>query len=688
VVLLVAAAVAILGLTLIQVEKVPVYLTADGGHYLADADAVFGNGVRELRHLPAFPLVLASVGLFAGDLLAIRIAMALVMAGLMAAFFFFVRGRTGSRLAEATGTIVFVLAPVYAEAVGWYGMATLLGGALSLVAMRLIDDSMAEPSARRIIATGIVCGVVGLTHPHSFVLLFEITVLSLTIVALAAARARRGTRFWTGYEARRRVLAAAGIAVVTAATVLPGAAFYAALRNPQTIEVDLGRLSLVWDWAFRDGKVLWLGLLASLVLSMPVAKRLRGGSGVRLVVWAGAAAVVVVANLVGLGGHPSYTTRSLYLLPVAPAVAAAVLVAAIVRATSRRSHTGGFVLLVGPLVAVAFVAWAASAYSTRLGAAIPFYNTVTEAEWDGMERLTGISGTAVVATKPGDPNAGTYYAWMIEGIADVAAAGPSEPWLHLLEGPRRASLEAERLVSGSHGIETPSLRVAVTEGTSEPIAVYGRGEGSWNLLAEVTLRGPGGQPTALREVAIDHGSGALTIFADAGGTVTLGLGIGTAELHVSVPAGASAPLQDLVVAPSESTTSMTILADGAHIAQQVTGRSIDMQLDGVEGLDLDAGRDPDNGLPTLVATAEEGSAITLRISVSGTDGPDGPIRTFVDTDSAQALDVASVFAWLSSRTAARLFADECYEAVFTNAEVVIFERSHICERIGRGGSTR
>ena len=78
-------------IALLTVERVSsltgLFLTPDGGHYLADADAVLGDGARELRHPPLFPVLLAIVRAFAGELDGFLWTMALLVPILLWAHF-------------------------------------------------------------------------------------------------------------------------------------------------------------------------------------------------------------------------------------------------------------------------------------------------------------------------------------------------------------------------------------------------------------------------------------------------------------------------------------------------------------------------------------------------------------------------------------------------------------------------
>ena len=60
-VVVVVAAAALAALTVARLRgAVSLFLSPDGAHYLADADALLGHGVRAIAHPPAFPALVAA----------------------------------------------------------------------------------------------------------------------------------------------------------------------------------------------------------------------------------------------------------------------------------------------------------------------------------------------------------------------------------------------------------------------------------------------------------------------------------------------------------------------------------------------------------------------------------------------------------------------------------------------------
>src|SRR6266581_918485 len=61
---------------LVVFASVDLYFPADGGHAVGDADALLGRGVRDLRHPPLFPLIVAIFTLFGNDISAFQLSFA------------------------------------------------------------------------------------------------------------------------------------------------------------------------------------------------------------------------------------------------------------------------------------------------------------------------------------------------------------------------------------------------------------------------------------------------------------------------------------------------------------------------------------------------------------------------------------------------------------------------------------
>ena len=83
----------------------------------------------------------------------------------------FIRGLSGSGLGDIAATGLFVLAPTTAEAIGWFGGSSLIGLAMTLIALRLIADVVWEPGILRSAGAAIAVAAVAVSHPFSLVFL-------------------------------------------------------------------------------------------------------------------------------------------------------------------------------------------------------------------------------------------------------------------------------------------------------------------------------------------------------------------------------------------------------------------------------------------------------------------------------------------------------------------------------------
>lgn len=674
---------AVAAFTATRMDHLYLYLSADAGHYLADADAVFGHGVRESRHLPLYPALLGALRLVVGDVQAVMLAMVILVLLLVLCFYAFLRGRLGSPVAEAVGTAFFVLAPLMAEAVGWHGGSMLLGLALSFLAMRLIDEALANPSWRRAGGAGLACGLVGLSHPLPLALLSQ--VVALVAVALLGRAGWRGVRTgrWDWAGLRRGVVVLGAIGAVTAAMVSWQVGFYAELRSPVAFSFDPSRLGTLDLWAFREDPVLWFVLLACGLVLIPGGRRLNGEPGCRLGIWATAIGLVVAANLLVVGGHASYTTRYLYALPAFIACGVAVVVALLTRmiAGSPPSSRGWL----GALVTVAVgtsVLRAAGGYAIRLDVALAYYNTVTPDELAAIRWLRGRDGTVAVTAKGSDKVAGTLYAWTIEGLAEMRAIGTGEAFLSVLDGATQDSLSVERLVGGTFVAERGPLRVSTSDSVLAPIDIAGRVGGDWFPLLSISA-------------ATDHGmvDARTTIVPDGARPGNITLRSGDLEVMSSFP-GSGGPGLDLrlratpgegsialdVEPPVEGSAVVTTDRRGTTISRTIRGHRVEVRLRGGPVTSTREQYDAQSGATRLHMEVPGDSTSNLSVSVVGLDLDRRPVAVFRDKDLLKERDLRYLYTWRETGTAAVLGDRACFKQAMQNDEVVIFAVTPGCRR--------
>ena len=542
-VVLVAAVIAIVAMVDAAIRSVPVYLTPDAGHYLEDARALFGDGSRDNRHLPLFPFVLGVIGWFSDDLVALQVTITLVLTAAVAAFVVFIRGRLGSRLGESVGAVVFALSAVYAEAIGWYGGAMVLGVVFAAVAMRALEALFREPQPRRAVIAGVAVGTVGLTHPFWVLVTAQASALVLLASALHALVTRRARGDRVVHHLSCLALAACAALVV----MLPVRRFYVEVQNPVELSVSTTNLGLLENWAFREfppfGVVVLVGLLCLIV----AARRLAGDAGARLALWATSIAVVVLVNLVVVSGDPTYTNRILYAVPLLSGTAVAALMAWIVSATDAVAGRR-FALVVAAALTVIVCLTAGQMFDERLDAAIPYFNHVAQLELEAVNALRDDEGAVLVAPRSDDDAyAAGLYAWMFEGLLRRRAIGPAYAGVNLFARGISESDDAARIVAGAEVVERGSVQVGRSPGTGVPAHISVRAEDVWSRAFSVgdgvevrpragvdggiTLDLPGSMDAALSLVRLPTGIPKIEM-RDGGVRLTVRVGGETAVLDV------------------------------------------------------------------------------------------------------------------------------------------------------------
>ncbi len=666
------------------------YLSADAGHYLADADALFGDGVRESRHLPVFPVLLGVLRLATDDLGAVVLGMAVVVLVLATGFYVFVKGRLGAPLAEMVGVVSFVLAPVIAEGVAWYGASMMLGLGLSLFAMRLVEGVVTKPTLWRVVAAGGLCGLVGLTHPLAFVLLAEVCAL-VAVASIGPPLLQEGTK---GLKAAyRAALPLAGVGAVALAAVAPAASFYTSLQTPVTVAFNPSRLASLPDWAFREDPLLWVPLLlGGILVLIPGGRALNGTTGLRLGLWGAAVGVVSVGNLLLGGGHESYTTRYAYALPVTVGCTVAVVIGLLSRlpAATRPGARRAVSVLVGVAV-VALSLQAGHSYFQRLSVAVPYYNLITDDEMEGIRWLDSRPGTVAVSAKGGDKVAGALYAWMIEGLAHVHALGTAEGYVNLLEEAHAESTDVERLMAGSVVLESGSLRLSASDGTAAPVEVQGRVGGDWFPLVTLAV-GPERVdsppvPTVQAEASedgrgtlqVDYGS--LEVRAAMSATGEKG------ELAIDVVRVGEADAVSVEMDPPPFAIGVALQADGSGgtLSRTVREEQVDVRLEADPPTRAQVEEDVRSGTSRLHLEGGEGG-VRLRVHVDGLDAETGRVTLLREADILERRDFRYVYTWRATGLPPVLASRRCFAQAMANDEVVVFEVSPACQTGGARGT--
>ena len=436
-------------LTRQAVHAVAVYLSVDASVYLSRSRSVFRTEPGEVGYLPAVPLMVRIARGVAGDLSALRITMYALVILLAIAFAVFARDRLAAPAPVAVGAAAMAFSPMVAEAVGWYGAGMLLGLALLVVALRPLDAAFRNPAPRPFVLAGLALAAIALTHP--FWLLVAAQVVAVAWLGFAALSVWRPDG--NAMPLRRTAIGLAGIAALGGLGVLARAGFYSDLDYATSIRPSTAGLRLLMDFALRDAR--WFGIV---IVAGIVAAAVVGG---RTGVWAAAATVVVLADLVLLHGTADYVTRVLYALPLLSGIAVAALVAI---AGARNQWLG-----IG--VAVVLLAVCATIFRDRLDVAVPYYNRLTDGQRHAVQFLKNRDGAVLVATF--DPEMADYYSAVIDGIAARSAPRPLPPAGDPSPLQVERSTDVSRLLSGPELLAFGPIDVAVTPTGAEVAVVAG-----------------------------------------------------------------------------------------------------------------------------------------------------------------------------------------------------------------------
>jgi hypothetical protein len=475
------------------VTRLPVYATADAGISLADADSLIGRGIRPAGHLPVFPLLTNITRLVASDLVTFQILAVVIAVLFPLSFYFFVRGRTGSPLAEVIGTAVIALAPTTAEAIGWYGLTMLVGIALAFVALRTIDDWLLDPTTRRALIAGVV--VVALALTHSFAFLWLVQVAGVAVAATGGAVWLRNGRNLRAPELRTYARTAAILGAFAAAAVVMTLISSRQLEPSVSLSPNLRNLRLVETFGFRESR-LWLGGLALGLAGAPFLASRMDAKTARLARWGALGGVVALVNLVALGGDSSYLNRQVYFLPFCICVGFAVLIAFAVQLERRGRRQLGAALFI---VVCSTTLSAAPTFAHRMDRSAAFYNRISEDELDGIRWVGRQPGALLVASSDSNFYDGTTVSWLVQGLARRNAFSVTEGYRNLFARDRSDSDDVGAILAGAHATSRANLMVGTQSATGAAL-VLARLDNAWYPLSTLRIADASRSSTPLTRI--------------------------------------------------------------------------------------------------------------------------------------------------------------------------------------------
>lgn len=444
----VAAACGVIALSAGYLRDVSLYLTPDAAHYLADADALTGSGVRELRHAPLFPLIVAGARMVSAQpVTAFHLALGLTLAGLVGSLYVLLR-RWVSPGPALFGSVLGTCLPTTAELMGWQGGATLAGVAALALALAAVE-AWVTGHPRGGPLTGAALGLAALAHPFLLAVAAWCVAVRWTVHALCHRRPSMG---W-GPLGLRGVGSSATVFLSGLAVVVPvyrrlqgGGGFALQFPQPEGVAALLG-------WATGG----WL-VVALLVVAAAAAFVFSSPGPVAAV---SAVGLLTLFMASAVDGSSDYVSRIAYVLPVpvAAGLAAAAQVGlnpgrSLLRRLPRPRATAGLLLvaLVGGL--------AVNGYGPRLERAASYYQWLQPDDIPALQRLGRRTGTVATSWKANDYGSGVATSWYVEGLARRPAFGPTEPQRSMIPEQVEKGADMQRLFAGDVGVENGVLQVA------------------------------------------------------------------------------------------------------------------------------------------------------------------------------------------------------------------------------------
>src|SRR5438445_4044167 len=308
-ILLVATAVAA-GTLWILSQTIDLYFPADAGEYVADARALLGGGVREIRHAPLFPLLVAlflgSLGPISSTQLSMAIAIFLLPVGL-----FLMLRQWLPVVPSLTAASVAALTPMTADLVGWGGGATFLGLDMMVLAIATMEAWLRE-KGKQGPYVGVFAGLTVMAHPFIAAGMFLVLAVRWTEHALSL---RRFSTDWSALGIRGFM----SFLVVVLVLFGTAAGYYLSLRVPvASFSLDILRAWDVLLWGKRGNLPILFFILLALALPLQVVR------SVMFLVTVPLGAIAFLIPLL-LSWDITYNLRVVYFLPILVSLAVGLL---------------------------------------------------------------------------------------------------------------------------------------------------------------------------------------------------------------------------------------------------------------------------------------------------------------------------------------------------------------------------
>lgn len=676
----------------VAVGAAPVYLTPDGGHAVTDARALIDAAPRSFIYLPAWPAVLLPL-LAAGlsPVSAVTVGLGTLSALLFVALAMLVRPATSFRASLVGATMGAASTPV-GELLGWQGGASLLGLVAVVAALAALDRWAHTRRRTAAILVG-VCFVVALAA-HPFMAIVGAGLLGLRwLVELRRAPLRRSG--W-GPTSLQGMMVAAIIPVAAAAVLLPR---YLAIQTPSGSGLrppDLATTLELFGWVTRETPAL------AIVLILAMTAAVMGSLPGRAI---GAGVVALFVGLTaGLSGDDSYQSRVAYLLPIPLAIGGAVVWRWLAERHLSQSSSPQFrdrvLTATAPLIAAVLIA--TIGFPGRLSAAVPFYSPLGSADVALITSLEDGPGAVATSWQGNQYFGGLSASWLVEGLANRAAIGPTDPALSTRQTQIDQAAAAWQLFSGSAGIENGALQLAVGPGgwRADP-AIAARIQGYYLPLIHIS------------DVANEYGTERDGQSTPADWAVTDGIVTGlragpdgplariSATLDGNLvhlawarePTARSEPWTIWVwpayglpwrdVQATETEVSFTPIGD--YVARDVAGWAradprVTVTVGGAAGVRYEAS-EPRYGVQALAISVPAGADLEVAVTVTGTS-PSGPISEYDERAIIAGKGIGSALIWRDTGWVDRFESSRCWQAGLANGQIAAFDVTSECGGVG------
>jgi hypothetical protein len=639
------------------------FLTPDGAHYIGDADALLGNGVRELRHPPVFPALVALLRPITGEANVFLWAMATALASLVVALYVLLR-RWLPHGPSLTGAAAGGLTPVLAELFAWGGGATLLGVAMLVFTIAAMEWWI-ERGGRRGFLVGALLGLTALTHP--FQLAVGVGVIGLRGLWLLLRERRIGT----GWDP----LGWRGMASVAAVFVPAFLVAYPLYFGP-AVSFGAPRPRVAWDlfvWALKEGRGGW-------ILAIAAAIGLQLSRHRAMIVYGISLFAIVLAFPALLRGDIIYANRAEYLVPVVIALG----IGNLADLVARRMPASLREWLPRPsyVLAVAFGMLAFVTFLPRLEQATGYFNVwVTREDLPLLRSLQGEEGAVATSWRSSDYGTGVNLSWIVEGVAKREAFGAADASLSSIETQFEAGADMQRLFAGMTGIENGALQVAASPlGTAADLSVQIRSTGL--AYPFVSLRtGLGSYPVEVtRSEARLEGDRLVWTFFDEGGeaamtrTAWLDGKVVTIQYRLASPAEAGRWSFELEPAPGMTWSDLRRRGGAVEGTIGIRTQPVEFVVS-----TRDADIVPKVRGGSIRVLSVDASTLTLNVRIeTPPNPPTGPVITFEETSLLDRYDISNVVVLRDTGLLPRFDRDPCFLRRGDNRRMVVYDVDPSC----------